>query len=59
VDKLEKKLRKSSKIFWTMRRQQRASTEEQIQIIAQTIEGYRKEIEELKENITPTTPLRS
>jgi hypothetical protein len=33
-----------------------SSAEEQIQIIAQTLEGYKKEIEELKEKLTPTTP---
>jgi hypothetical protein len=32
------------------------NTEEHIQIIMQTLEGYRKEIEELKEKLTPTTP---
>jgi hypothetical protein len=33
------------------------SAEEKIKIISQTIEGYRQEIEELKENINPMTPL--
>jgi len=32
------------------------SVEEQIQIITQILEAYKKEIEELKENLTPTTP---
>jgi predicted nucleic acid-binding Zn-ribbon protein len=32
------------------------NAEEQIQIIAQTLEDYKKDIEELKENLTPTTP---
>jgi predicted nucleic acid-binding Zn-ribbon protein len=35
----------------------KSSVEEQIQIIAQTIEGYMQEIEKLKEKITPTTLL--
>jgi predicted nucleic acid-binding Zn-ribbon protein len=29
---------------------------EKIKIISQTIEGYMQEIEELKENLNPTTP---
>jgi predicted nucleic acid-binding Zn-ribbon protein len=32
------------------------SAEEKIKIISQTIEGYRQEIEELKEKINPMTP---
>jgi hypothetical protein len=32
------------------------SAEEKIKIISQTIEGYRQEIEELKEKLNPTTP---
>jgi hypothetical protein len=33
-----------------------SSVEEHIQIIAQMLEDYKKEIEELKEKLTPTTP---
>jgi predicted nucleic acid-binding Zn-ribbon protein len=33
------------------------SAEEKIKIILQTVQGYRKEIEDLKQNINPTTPL--
>jgi hypothetical protein len=33
-----------------------SNVEEQIQIIAQTLEDYKKEIEDLKEKLTPTTP---
>jgi FtsZ-binding cell division protein ZapB len=32
------------------------SAEEKIKIISQTIEGYRQEIEELKEKLNPMTP---
>jgi predicted nucleic acid-binding Zn-ribbon protein len=35
-----------------------SSVEEHIQIIMQMLEDYKKEIEELKENLTPTTPLK-
>jgi len=34
-----------------------SSIEEKIQIIVQILEGYKKEIEELKEKLTPMTPL--
>jgi exonuclease VII large subunit len=33
------------------------NVEEQIQIIAQMLENYKKEIEDLKEKLTPNTPL--
>jgi ABC-type transporter Mla subunit MlaD len=33
-----------------------SNAEEQTQIIAQMLEEYKKEIEELKENLTPNTP---
>jgi hypothetical protein len=33
-----------------------SSAEEHIQIITQMLEDYKKEIEELKEKLTPTTP---
>jgi hypothetical protein len=32
------------------------SEEEKIKIISQMIEGYRKEIKEIKQNINPMTP---
>jgi hypothetical protein len=34
-----------------------SNAEEKIQIITQTLKNYKKEIEELKERITSTTPL--
>jgi hypothetical protein len=33
-----------------------SNVEEQIQIIAKMLEDYKKEIEDLKEKLTPTTP---
>jgi hypothetical protein len=33
-----------------------SSVEEQIQIITHTLEDYKKDIEELKENLRPSTP---
>jgi hypothetical protein len=33
------------------------SAEEKIKMISQTIDGYKQEIEELKENLNPMTPL--
>jgi hypothetical protein len=33
-----------------------SSVEEHIQIIMQMLEDYKKDIEELKENLTPSTP---
>jgi predicted nucleic acid-binding Zn-ribbon protein len=33
-----------------------SSTEEKLKMIAQTIDHYRKQIEDLKEKLTPTTP---
>jgi predicted nucleic acid-binding Zn-ribbon protein len=34
------------------------SAEEKINMISQTIDRYKQEIEELKERLNPTTPLR-
>jgi len=34
-----------------------SNVEEHIQIIPQMLEDYKKEIEEIKEKLTPTTPL--
>jgi predicted nucleic acid-binding Zn-ribbon protein len=37
---------------------EKKSAEEKLNLIAQTINKYRKEIEEIKEKLNPTTPLK-
>jgi predicted nucleic acid-binding Zn-ribbon protein len=56
VDNLEKKLKEVFTIILDNAQEAMRNSEEQIQIIAQTIEDYKKEIEELKEKLTQTTP---
>jgi len=57
LDKFEKKMKEVfTKIPKSVQEAMR-SGEEQIQIIVQILEDYKKEIEDLNENLTPTTPL--
>jgi FtsZ-binding cell division protein ZapB len=56
VDNLENKLQDIFKRILDNTATMYRSTKEKIQIIAQTIDGYRHEIEELKEKLTPTAP---
>jgi predicted nucleic acid-binding Zn-ribbon protein len=57
VDKLEQKLKEFFTNIPNSAQEALSSAEEQIQVIVQTLEEYRQEIEDLKENINPTTLL--
>jgi exonuclease VII large subunit len=56
TDKLEQKLKEVFTKIPDSAQEAVSSVEEHIQIITQTLEDYKKEIEELKEKLTPTTP---
>jgi hypothetical protein len=56
TDKLEQKLKEVFTRIPDRAQVVMRNAKEQIQIIAQTLEDYKKEIEELKENLIPNTP---
>jgi DNA repair exonuclease SbcCD ATPase subunit len=56
TDKLEQKLKEVFTRIPDNAQEATSNAEEHIQIIVQMLEDYKKEIEDLKENLTPTTP---
>jgi hypothetical protein len=56
TDNLEQKLKEVFTRIPDSAQVAMSNAEEQIQIITQMLEDYKKEIEELKEKLTPTTP---
>jgi DNA-directed RNA polymerase specialized sigma54-like protein len=56
TDNLEKKLKEVFTRIPDNTQAAMSNAKEQIQIIVQTLEDYKKEIEDLKEKLTPTTP---